>query len=255
MFGHFQAENAISVISSTLLAALAVGLLLIVFKNIFLINTKKNFPFFYLGHIFFSGQIVRYLPGRIFGIAYQINETYRNIPPLNIIRINLEFMVLVILFNSLYSASILTNHFSNFFIAGILFVCGIIGLFFYLQHNCIDQLANMLHKLLPKKFVSTDGTDHQRKVYDPIVIIKILATFVVYFTLYCLSWTLLADFFDQFTQYEMVLLCALYTISFFLNKYLIVLPVSWICKHAHSRWTGGEGSRFCHPGFKDLSRL
>jgi len=237
MFSHFQIGDTFSIVSSTLLAAFAVGLLLIVFQDIFRTNTEKNLPFFYLGHIFFSGQIVRYLPGRFFGIAYQINETHKSIPPLSIIRTNLEFMVLVIFFNTIASASILTYHFFSLFTAGALFSCGVAGLFLYLRLNCVDHISRALHKFLPKKFAATDNGFHQRNAYEPRTITKILLTFIVYFTLYGCSWMLLANFFNQFTAYELLLLCALYTISWLIGYVSMLTP-------------GGLG-----PGLKDLPRL
>ena len=57
-------------------------------------------------HMLFVAQILRHLPGRVWGIMYLVNETHTRIPAASMVRANVDFMLFSMSFNVLVAAAL-----------------------------------------------------------------------------------------------------------------------------------------------------
>ena len=224
IFGQLTATNIGYLCLSTLICTLGVGYLFFIFLKVFNHHAKKNYNPFELSSIFFSGQIIRYLPGRFFGIAYQVNETRQTVPPLVMIRTNIEFMFMVILFHTVTSSSILVMFLTNALYGGGLLILGLILTVLYLRCNWIDFILQKLHRVLPGKYSQLLDSSEKSEPYPYNLVGFILFGLFVYVILYFVAWILLKEVFLQFTANDMIILCASYVISWIIGFVSIITP-------------------------------
>jgi len=178
------------------------------------INSKSgpDYPFRLVARLSVTGQLLRYLPGRFWGLVYQISTARQLIPAVQITRANIDFMVFTLFGNSIISFLLIGNYkaWDNWFLIAL----GISGMFFlgglflggsnWLIRAFASYLPNRWHQLI------SNLTETQPNLYQMVLI---FAVFISSWILYLAGWNLLGLVFHDFSSVDFTLLCAFYTIA------------------------------------------
>ncbi len=78
---------------ATLLVALSIGMGIFIFGFFLNTNAAYPYPLRRIAQLHVAGQLLRYLPGRLWGLAFQISSTRETVPAAILARANIDFMV------------------------------------------------------------------------------------------------------------------------------------------------------------------
>lgn len=221
IFLKFNAKFLWWLALSLLSGGISAFFIIFVFKKFIWQNTGKEFPLIYLANIFFIGQIIRYLPGRFFGIVYQINETKENIPPLSILRSNIELTFSAFLFNVLVSVVIILFYKFSLLAVLVSFCAGVIIFFVYLRFSWIDIFLSLVGKILPKQASPFIALQKSKQSLATSTIIYIIMVFLINWLFYLLAWVCLQNILGW---ENLILLCATYTLAYAIGIASIIAP-------------------------------
>ncbi len=248
IFSNFTFLNMLFFVLSLILGGISIFLTIFVFHRIINKNSDKYVPLVYLIKVFFKSQIVRYLPGRFFGIGYQIGETMGNISAFSVLKSNVEFMFLSLLVNTTVSVSTLllfkVNFISFFFFTIFCFVV----IFLYLKLNIFYTLVKNVIKFFPLKFkfFNKDIKNFKRFSLEDIFIIFMLYT--VSWVFYFLAWYFFKYVFPNYHGENFILLCSIYTISWAIGFITMITPGGLGIRE----WCFVNLSSFLMDGFRNL---
>ena len=221
---NMQPQSLLGLFYATICVCVSVVLLVPLFSLIIYQNTQRTLPLRYLARLFFAGQIVSYLPGRLLGTAYLINETQKIIPALTMIRINMELILTIAMFNTIVAASILV-YFQWGWLAGAgLFTAGLVFFIAYHRMNLFDMFLNILVKLFPQKLSDKIGKTRTHRPFEYQAIFKMIVIFVIYWGMYLLAWFFLRQVFPMIDNKLVFILAATYTISWFIGFISMITP-------------------------------
>lgn len=178
------------------------------------INSKSgaDYPFRLVARLSVTGQLLRYLPGRLWGLVYQISTARQLIPAVQITRANIDFMVFALFGNSIIAVLLIGNHkaWDNW----LLIALGISGIFFLggLFLGGANWLIRVFASYLPNRWrqLISNLTETQPNLYQMILI---FAVFISSWILYLAGWNLLGLVFHDFSSVDFTLLCAFYTVA------------------------------------------
>ncbi len=203
-----------------ILATAANGLLFYLFLRI---EGKKSYPLFLTLKMHYSAQLLRYLPGRLWGIAYQIGVTKEHIPALRIARANLDWMIFSLVGSSLVAILLIGYKQDwSFFLLTISALLGsvCIALIFLGGSNSI---FNILVSIFPGKIQHTLRGFNETRI-SPNQLVLIGGIFILSWTLYLSGWILLWKVFPIFQDVDLITLCAYYTLASVLGIVSAITP-------------------------------
>lgn len=164
---------------------------------------------------FYIAQWLRYLPGRVWGILYQINTSKDYIPVHRLTRANLDFMIFSLIGSSFVAALLIASQNSwpphyqiTILLAGLLLISStLLGGVYRLVRACKPLLPKRLRRC--HKFFNALADE---KV-SPLQLLKVGFWFSLSWALYVTGWMLLGNAYSQFSDANFVVLCALYSLA------------------------------------------
>ncbi|MGE0267280.1 MAG: lysylphosphatidylglycerol synthase domain-containing protein [Candidatus Omnitrophota bacterium] len=224
IWSNLHSDNIHMLIDATIFVVIAVALLVPLVEIITRQNTQRVFPIRYLARLFFAGQVVSYLPGRLLGTAYLVNETQKIIPALTMVRLNVELILTIMLFNTLTAFSIMAYYLAGGMAALGSAVLGL-GLFVvYHRMNLFDLLLQTTSKLLPKKFSEKLLKAKTHRPFEFKTIGLMIVIFTIHWAAYLKAWLCLKNAFVMLEGQAVFLLAAAYSISWFIGFITMVTP-------------------------------
>ena len=173
--------------------------------------------------LYFSGQLLRYLPGRIWGIAYQISRTTRRLSAVRLTRVNVELMLYVMGMNVVLSMLILgvrlgwpTN------LTLFAFFAGLIALSAFFMGGFRGMIRGST-RLLPKRLASALDTASERP-WEISTLLLVSVIFVGGKAVYLLAWNLLSRAYPMFEGVDMTSLAMMYSIAAIVGIASVVTP-------------------------------
>lgn len=224
IWGNLQPNSFLYLIYATFFVCVAVALLVPLFEIIVYQNTQRKFPLRYLARLFFAGQIVSYLPGRLLGTVYLINETKRNFSALTMVRINIELILTIILFNTFTAFSLIGFFLKGPVVAALTFLLGIIIFVIYHQLNLFDGLLHVLSVILPQKMSEKISQVKTHRAFNLKTIVLMIGILIIHWLAYLYAWISLKKVFIMLDSNIVFLLAAAYTISWIIGFVTLVTP-------------------------------
>lgn len=221
---NLRSENLLMVIDATIFVLIAVALLVPLVEIITRQNTQRAFPLRYLARLFFAGQVVSYLPGRLLGTAYLVNETQKIIPALTMIRINLELIMTIMLFNTLMALAIMAYYLVGVPAAVGLSILGLALFVVYHRMNLFDFFLQVSSQFLPKKFSEKVLQAKTHRPFEFKTIGLMLVVFMIHWAAYLKAWLCLKSAFVMLDGQAVFLLAAAYTLSWFIGFITLITP-------------------------------
>jgi glycosyltransferase 2 family protein len=221
-------QHLINVKGEGLLALLLLGLIsampnALIFHVLLKKQSETTITFLYAARLFFIGQLIKHLPGRIWNIAYQINETRGCISAAATIRINIDFMFLVLSFAILIPLSVLCSYISLWF-ALFALLCGLSVIALSLRYDWSGRVLQTLALFLPGKFANAALQMTGTTPYSWAQIIKLTCYSTLSWLFYFLAWQAFPLGWPVFADLDMLKLCANYSIAWFIGFITLLTP-------------------------------
>lgn len=221
---QFMPDNVGWLIVATVLIAISLAMNIWLFSLFLHIEPGCYYSLELVAWLSVAGQLLRYLPGRFWGVAYQISATTREqIPAMRLVRANVDLMVFS-LCGSLIVALVLLAERQGWpwwtlmlaSISGIALLCGIFlgGANWLLQKfaQCMpEKIKQVLNKLAEGRLTVS------RLAF-------ILLVFIGSWIVYLAGWKLLGQVFYAFKEVDFISLCAFYTIASILGIVSALTP-------------------------------
>lgn len=209
---------------ATLLIFAALSMLVPMFHIIVHQNCHVTLPAHYLAKLFFTGQIISYLPSRFLGTAYMVNETQKLIPAVSMIRINIELVAMILVYNGFIATAILAYYMAGASWALTVFVLGTVFFALYLRFNLLDRILGIAAKIAPARIAEKLLAARSKADFDYPLIGAIIALLLTYWVFYTLSWLCLKLTFPILAQTNVILLSATYTLSWIVGFVTLITP-------------------------------
>ena len=209
---------------ATLLVFAALSMLVPLFHIVVHQNCHIRLPVHYLAKLFFTGQIISYLPSRFLGTAYMVNETQRLIPAVSMIRINIELVAMIMVYNSFIAAAILANYLMSATWALVVFALGTVFFALYLRLNLLDKFLGIAAGIAPQRIADKLNAARSKADFDYSQIGAVIALLLTYWVFYILSWLCLKLTFPILAETNVILLSATYTLSWIVGFVTLITP-------------------------------
>ena len=179
---------------------------------------EKNF----LGNLYFTAQLIKHLPGRIFGIVYQVNRGGSATIGEWLV-INSAYMAINTAF-ALWTAVTVTGIMINFRIGLLIFLIGAIFYFLFWHPVLFRQISTFLNFIFKSK---------AKNIVNSIEILissslgfklKIFFLFSISWILYLLAWAGYGAAWPSLKAIDGVWLCGIYTIAWFAGYISLISP-------------------------------
>jgi hypothetical protein len=197
---------------STTLVGFSIALNGIVFYLFLHPAGKKEYPLFQVLELHYSAQLLRYLPGRVWGILYQVSAARGSIPAIRIARANLDWMIFSMLGNSLVAVLLIgfqqswpIQYVLLILVAGTLIIGGTLL-------GGVSYALRIPRHIMPKRLHEMITTLSQAK----LTLSQFIATALVFmlsWAFYLIGWILLEKVYPQFSGIDFVSLCAFYSLA------------------------------------------
>ncbi len=185
----------------------------------FLRADKANYNFLQIAKLFFTGQIIRYIPGRVWGILYQVVNTPVSIPRKNIIVANIELMFVAFSGLITTSMSIIFYHYNYLYLSIAFFMTGYSFIGLVLLKGWLSVFLNIIHWV-------TKNNNYRINI-QPIklqTVLSVLAMSVLTWVTFFLGWLSIEKAgYDSQTS-SLIILAAIYSISWFIGYVSMISP-------------------------------
>lgn len=185
-------------------------------------RSSANKPVFAVG-LHLAGQVLRYLPGRVWGIAYQVSASQGKIPGARVARANVDLMAFSLIGSTIVASVIIGARqgwpawmlvllaFSGATILATLFLGG------------ANWVARQMLVWLPSRAKRALGGIASTDLnYSRLT--QAAAVFALSWTLYVIGWSALAKAFPSFSHIDFVTLSAYYSIASIIGIISAVTP-------------------------------
>jgi hypothetical protein len=221
-------QHLLNVQGKYLLTLLFLGLVsavpnALVFHVLLKKQSETAVPFLYSTRLFFTGQLIRHLPGRIWNIAYQVTETKGHISTAATVRINIDFMLISLSFGVLVSLSVLFSYITLWLAMSALLL-GFSVIVLALRHDWNRSILQLLSHYLPVKFANATLQLTNTMPYTWAQIIELISYSCLGWFVYIIAWQVLPLAWPFFAELDMLRLCAMYSLAWFFGFISLLTP-------------------------------
>lgn len=195
-----------------------------VFQTLLGTYGKLNIRYSYAARMLFVAQMLRHLPGRIWGIVYLVAETRPSIPAAAMVRANFDVMIYAMYFTLLIAASLSLGA-----LIGLQYgiACGVTALVCLVPAIRLDwlgRIAGAVVRLLPGRAAGlADAMLLEQPLPWPAVL-RIIAFNCLSWTCYLTIWWAFTRVFPALEDVNIWLLCASYSAAWFIGYVTMITP-------------------------------
>ncbi len=222
----FLPQNVLNFALATLLLLLSMLSSSLIFYLLVKADPKGNFSLRQLYVLHHFGQILRHLPGRFWGFAYQLEQAKSAEQRAVLTNANLLLMLLTLL-STLIAALLILGWYQKISlpVAASLLLCGLILMLLLLTRG-IRWLFYLLQLVMPDRgfqwlTARIAFSDLRLPAHRNISIILVS---IFSWSCYFFAWQTLADAFSIFNDSNMLLLSALYSLAWFIGFISVISP-------------------------------
>ena len=186
------------------------------------ISTKKR-ALSWMAHYFFTSQLLRHLPGRFFGFAYQIGKTRNEISGVVWVATNLIHMGLLMFLTILVSICVLLA-FEHAYLSMVFFVLGLALLTTIWSSEVLGHLGRWLQKSkIPFRGMFGRLCDASSKLQRRNMVL-VLGFLVCSWGLHFAAWGLFGEAHPLLSFFDGAYLAALYSLAWLVGFFSIITP-------------------------------
>ena len=191
-----------------------------------IVNRSAKAPISFAGsaRLLFVGQMIRHVPGRFWGIVYQVSEAQSHRRATAIIAANVEYMAVTMSFSALVPLVILLHLRIGPAPAVIVAAAGLLTVAAAIRYQVITRVLIAAGARLPRRIAEKAKTFRPERGYRWDEVALILLIMSSSWLSYVLAWQALGKAFPAATDENMLLLCAAYTIAWIIGFLSLVTP-------------------------------
>lgn len=209
---------------SSLMVILSLAMNSILFYFFLNIGIKEdNLSLFLVLRLHFVGQLLRYLPGRLWGIVYQVGVAQGELSKGRLARANIDWMIFSLSANALVATVIILEQYQVTILQRVLFFLMGAGLIAILFLGGANFILDRFSRLLPVKVRAIFAL----LASEPLPLrcfLQICIVFAMSWGAYILGWQLLSKVFPVFSDFNMLIICAAYTLASVLGILSVITP-------------------------------
>lgn len=191
-----------------------------IFYALFDRHSRQKVGFLYVARLLFVGQLIRHVPGRFWGVVYQMNEARMHLPPLVVLSINLDFMFVSLAHSLLIPAAMFVLYAGKPWLALFLIILGLGGVGLALRFNWINAFLASL----PARVSRAAGHVGESRDHSWADIFLVILLVLSHWIFYLLAWQLLPRIMPQLEGATMTLLCVAYSLAWAVGFVSMITP-------------------------------
>lgn len=205
-----------------LLSAIAFGILL-------RLNEQRQFGLIYVARLIFAGQILRHLPGRLWGVVYLLNETRQEVSSAGMLRANVVFMALTLVLHMLVSLTLSLAFYAGLFKALLCALLIFLGIVLALRRDGIGTCLSFVARWLPTQWLPDKLSESVENLQEtrPMAWAEASKIVLILMTMggvHLLNWHTLVWSFPELAHINVWALCAVYSIAWISGYLSIITP-------------------------------
>lgn len=176
----------------------------------------------FLGHLYFTGQLMKHLPGRIWGVAYQYSKS----PVVSLaewVAVSAAYMILSTVI-ALWIAAIVLGM-TKFMVLGLVVFAVGVALFFVAWNMALLTSASSALRHLPwqgAKSLATAIEPFGRVTWPQKA--HVLIWFLASWSIYLIAWAGFGMAWPRLSAFDGIVLCAMYTLAWFIGYVTLISP-------------------------------
>ncbi len=223
---QFRSANPIWLLISLLLGTISIFFNAPVYYLIINYYAPISVSFYYAIHLNFVSQMIRHVPGRFWGVVYQLNETREHIPAQTLLLVNVDYTLVYLAFNLLIPTAILLFALVGWGLTAVFLAVGLLlfGLGFRL--NWPRRLLTLIQAWLPTKFRQriSPYLTYQTTPYPWTTIVLLAASLMLSWGFYLVAWLTFSRVFSGLQTANLPLLAASYALAWFVGFISFITP-------------------------------
>ena len=209
----------------TVVAGIVAQLLLVpVFRMILCRIGGLQISYCYAARLLFVAQILRHLPGRLWGIVYLVKETRQTIPPAAMIRANLDVMLYSIIFSLLVAAMLALGVLVGILAAATFVAMSLLLVLLSIRYDWTGGALRKAARLAPSKATQYAEALSLHESLSWRVTLSIVACFTIAWCLYLSIWWAIPQIFAGLSDVNIWLLCASYSAAWVIGYVAMITP-------------------------------
>ncbi len=209
----------------TFIAGIAALLFLVpVFQLLLSEHATLRIGYVYAARMLFVAQLLRHLPGRIWGVAYLVVETRPTIPAGAMLRANLDTMIYATSFALLIAATLALGVLVSPVAAGACYAVGTVCMALAIRLNWLGRLVVAMARIIPGRIRSlVDALPTHQPVPWPVVT-RVVVSIALSWACYLAIWWSFQLIFPVLEEINIWLLCASYAVAWFVGYISMITP-------------------------------
>jgi uncharacterized membrane protein YbhN (UPF0104 family) len=204
--------------------AVAQMLLVPVFRMILNHTGGVQVSYLYAARLLFVAQILRHLPGRLWGIVYLVKETRQSIPPAAMIRANLDVMFYSMTFSIVAAGMLALGAIIGTQIAAVFVVISLVGVAISIRKDWTGTVLRKLVRLVPARAAQYQEALKLHESLPWPLVLSIVAYFVLAWCFFLSIWWAVARVYEAFDGINIWLLCASYSAAWVIGYITMITP-------------------------------
>jgi hypothetical protein len=195
-----------------------------VFRIILCAHSKLHIRYSYAARMLFVAQMLRHLPGRIWGIAYLVAETRPSIPAAAMVRANFDVMMYAMYSTLLIAASLSLGTLIGIPHGIICGVSGILCLALAIRFDWPGRIVGFVVRAIPGRAVKLAQALPLQQPLPWWSVVKIISCNCMSWACYLAIWWAFVRIFPALSDVNIWLLCASYSAAWFLGYIAMITP-------------------------------
>jgi len=194
------------------------------FRALLEAHQKISISLFTTARFWSGSQIARYLPGRIFGIAYQISLAENKMSKLAIIHANISFMYIDTLTAISIATAILLSYYDHIFLGVLIILISFICSLYIAPERLLNIIITYTLKFFPSLRDKINIQNMSKPITNKIAISKVFLANLVGLAFNLISWWSLVKVFPTLPEDKMILLWACYMLAWAVGFVILIVP-------------------------------
>ena len=211
---------------SLILGVLTVAPSALIFHLIFSAQTiQQNPALAEISKLYFLGQLAKHLPGKVWGVVYQLNELRGRYAANLVVKVNFDFSIFHMAFNVSISSGLIAGYQFGVYWGLGLFLLGSLLTFALARARVFSLFLKTLERfllLLGKDKNLSSGMLETN--YSPRQVVQIFCIKLFTWGMYLLAWSSFQLVFPLMPLDNLIFLCATYTLAWLVGFLSMITP-------------------------------
>ena len=220
----FRVESIGWLVFSFVAGIAALLLTVPVFQLLLGAHSGRAIHYSYAARLLFVAQILRHLPGRVWGVMYLVAETRPSIPTSAMVRANIDVMFFSTFFTLLVAVVLFAAESSGIALAVSIGIFAVASFSVGVHFDWLGRFGKSLLGFLPRQAEKYSGSLTTHRLIPWGIVATIVACYALSWACYLSVWWALSKIFAVLADVDIWLVCASYSIAWVLGYLAMITP-------------------------------